>query len=165
MYGIHDLIRESINPALQLLPPVMDSISARIQLCATAVQESRIEVRKQIKGPAVSFYQFEKIGIQDVLERATSAQHAKKICDVFDVAPEVNAIYALMQKPEGDILASAFARLNYWNDRAPLPSHTAPVSVREAAAWAYYIKVWRPGKPHLSSWPMAYWRAYGANVG
>lgn len=165
MYGIHELIKESINPALNLLPPVMNSFPAVVQLCATSIQESRIEHRKQIGGPAVSFYQFEKIGIKDVLERPTSRQHAIKACEVFDVAPTVNDVYAIFQKTEGDILASVFARLNYWNERSPLPSLTTPPTTREAAAWAYYIKVWRPGKPHLSSWPMAYWRAYGGIVG
>lgn len=58
---------------------------------------------------------------------------------------------------EDDILAAAFARLLLFTDPKSLPA----IGAREAA-WAYYLRNWRPGKPHPQSWEECYSKATGA---
>lgn len=161
--NLHLLIRECINPALEFLPANFDSLNARILMGATCIQESDLIYRRQVKGPAVSFAQFERIGIKDVLERPTSAKLAAEACKFHNTAPTVNAVYERFKTPEGDILAMIFTRLNYWNNTKPLPQFNSRSS--EPLFWDYYKTTWRPGKPHLDRWPRSFWRAYGAFEG
>jgi hypothetical protein len=48
-------------------------------------------------------------------------------------------------------LAAAFARWLLYTDPAPLPKIGA-----ENGAWNYYLRNWRPGKPHPETWPANY---------
>jgi hypothetical protein len=57
-----------------------------------------------------------------------------------------------------DILAARLARLLLWTDPRPLP-----VRGDAAAGWNYYIRNWRPGKPHPQTWG-AFWREAEALV-
>lgn len=161
--NLHLLYNECVTPALAFLPPVMDSVPARIILGATTIQESDLRTRRQTGGPAVSFWQFEKIGIKEVLINPKTAAIAADACKFHNCEPSVNAVYEKFKLPEGDILAAIFARLNYWRVRDPLPKHNTPVA--ESAYWLYYKNTWRPGKPHLDRWPRSFWRAYGAIEG
>ncbi|MGL5703631.1 MAG: hypothetical protein ACRCW5_11040, partial [Cetobacterium sp.] len=52
-------IETIINPALELLPSKMNSDKAKVMLLAIGLQESRLIHRRQIRGPAKSFLQFE----------------------------------------------------------------------------------------------------------
>lgn len=53
-----------------------------------------------------------------------------------------------------DVLAAGLARLLLWSDPGRLPA------VGDAdAAWALYLRTWRPGKPHPETWPELYARA------
>ena len=52
-----------------------------------------------------------------------------------------------------DPLAAAFARLLLWTDPRPIPSGSPQ------AAWDYYIRNWRPGKPHRHTWDAFYRQA------
>ena len=57
-----EVLRLAIEPALLLLPARMESAEATVMLLAIGLQESRLEHRRQIKGPARSFWQAEKGG-------------------------------------------------------------------------------------------------------
>jgi hypothetical protein len=49
------------------------------------------------------------------------------------------------------------ARLNLWPDKHPLPAES-----QADAAYAYYLRVWRPGKTSPASWQanwLSAWRA------
>ncbi|MNL86831.1 hypothetical protein D3C87_2157110 [compost metagenome] len=46
------------------------------------------------------------------------------------------------------MLAAGVARLLLWTDPKTLPS-IGDVD----AAWALYLRTWRPGKPHPQTWP------------
>ena len=48
-------------------------------------------------------------------------------------------------------VAAGFARLLLWTDPRPLP---AIGDVK--AAWQYYLRNWRPGKPHEKTWAPLY---------
>ena len=51
-----------------------------------------------------------------------------------------------------DILAAVCARLLLWTDPHPLPT----IEDGPEAGWAYYVRNWRPGKPHRHTWD-AHW--------
>ena len=53
-----------------------------------------------------------------------------------------------------DVLACAFARLLLFTDPRPLPALGNP-----QAAWDYYVRNWRPGKPHRDTWDALYAKA------
>jgi len=134
----------AIEPALDLLPSRMDSAEARVMLLAIGLQESRFLYRKQIKGPARGFWQFERGGgVVGVLNHAATAHHANLICQARGVEPMSTDVYMALEKD--DVLAAAFARLLLWTDPYPIPDE-------KDAAWALYERTWRPGKPHRQTW-------------
>lgn len=120
----------------------MDSPAARAMLVAIALQESRIETRRQIGGPARGFWQFEQAGgVRGVLTHPLTAQLAAEVCDERSVKPTSPAVYARLEKD--DVLAAAFARLLLYPTKAALP-----LRGEYERSWRYYIEAWRPGKPH-----------------
>ncbi|MNL60597.1 hypothetical protein D3C87_1844250 [compost metagenome] len=66
--------------------------------------------------------------------------------------PDAASVYATLEKD--DVLASAFARLLLWTDPKALPDVGA-----KDAAWALYLRTWRPGKPHPQTWSDLYAKA------
>ena len=149
---IVDPIRDIIEPAAALLPS-MDSPKARVQLVANGLQESRFKHRRQIGGPARGFWQFERGGgVRGVLLHKSSAYDAVKICHARDVEATANAVYERLE--HDDILACCFARLLLFTDPARLPE----IGDVEGA-WAYYLRNWRPGKPHRKTWDDLYRQA------
>ena len=141
-----------LDKALALLPVKMDIPAARVQLLATGLQESGLTKRVQVingggRGPARGLWQNEQGGgVRGVLNHEASHVLALKVCAARDVAPTSAAVWARMEFD--DILAAAFARLLFFTDPKPLPA------VDDAdAAWALYLRVWRPGKPKPDTWP------------
>ena len=145
--------RGPIAAALSLLPDRLTSPEAEVQLLAIGLQESRFEHRHQIGGPAHGFWQFERGGaVAGVLTHAASRDLAKGLCAARGVAPTSAAVFDALE--HDDILAAGFARLLLWTDPRPLPR------IGEVqAAWDYYIRNWRPGKPHPKTWAPLYAQA------
>lgn len=142
------LTRHAIRPALDLLgADVFGSPRAIALMLAIAMQESRIQHRAQIGGPARGFYQFERGGgVAGVLNHPATSRHARAACEQLLVEPSADAVYAAIQY--NDILASVFARLLLWAAPGSLPgSDGGPDD-----AWNYYLAQWRPGKPHVATW-------------
>ena len=132
-----------LDPSLKLLPG-MDSPKARMMLLAIGLQESRFEHRRQIGGPARGFWQFESGGrVRGVLTHKASAYDAAKICHQRGVGSSTKEVYERLE--HDDILACCFARLLLLTDPKPLP-----VIGDVDGSWAYYLRNWRPGKPHPS---------------
>ncbi|MGP2435483.1 hypothetical protein ACTUQ0_14850, partial [Listeria monocytogenes] len=68
------------------------------------------------------------------------------------------AIYAAME--HNDILAAGVARLMLFTDAQRLPA------ANDAdAAWAAYLRIWRPGKPRPETWPAYHAQALQEVVG
>lgn len=153
-----DVLSSAIHPALVLFPSKMETDAACVMLLAIGLQESGFEHREQIGGPARGFWQFEKGGITGVLSHPTTSQYAEMVCAVRGVAPMLAPIYAELSRD--DVLAAAFARLLLWSDAEPLP----PISDVDAA-WALYLRTWRPGKPRRETWDAFYQRAVTAVTG
>ncbi|WP_063588223.1 hypothetical protein [Achromobacter ruhlandii] len=148
----------AITPAFALLPAKMDSREARCVMLAIGLQESRFTHRQQIGGPARGFWQFEKGtrascgGVWGVFLHAASKDHLAALCKARSVACDPDAIYAALEYD--DVLAAGVARLLLWTDPKALPS------VGDGdAAWALYLRTWRPGKPHPHTWPDLYRQA------
>jgi len=150
------ILSRVVGPGLALLPSKMDSDRARVMLLAIGLQESRFEHRRQIGGPARSFWQFERAGgVQGVLRHPSTAALAKAVCKERGVEPDATAVYSRLE--HDDLLACAFARLLLWSDPQPLP---APGYA--AASWQLYLRTWRPGKPHRTTWDDLYRQAVEA---
>ena len=141
-----------------VLPGRFASESATVMLLAIGMQESRFKYRQQIGGPARSFWQFEKAGgVVGVLRHKATARHARAVCVLRDIEPTADAVYAAMLTD--DLLGCAFARLLLYSDPKPLPEPGQIVT-----SWEYYIRNWRPGKPHRGTWDSLYSDALGHAV-
>lgn len=130
-----------------------DDPKARAMLVAIGLQEGRFLYRDQIDpagalGPATGAWQFERAGgVRSVLRHERTRGAAEALCDARGVAANEDAVWRRLV--EDDVLAAGFARLLLWSDPAPLP-RAAPESAAEA--WLYYLRNWRPGKPHRHTW-------------
>jgi hypothetical protein len=139
-----------LSPAFALLPSVMDSPEARVMLLAIGGQESNLEYRRQVFGPARGLWQFERGGgVRGVLEHLATREHAKRVCCARNARWNPMAVWVVLD--HDDILAAAFARLLLWTDPKPLP-RIGDVD----SAWRLYLRTWRPGKPHPGRWPAHY---------
>lgn len=142
-------LRQHVIPAAYaLLPPRMASREATAMLLAIAMQESRCDARRQIRGPARSWYQFERRGLAGVMTHAASAGplHAAQIALRYPT-DDLEMLYAAVE--HNDVLATVCARLLLWT----LPQ-AMPGPVDTEAGWQAYIDAWRPGKPRRASWDM-----------
>jgi hypothetical protein len=140
----------------EVLPGKFNSPEAEVLLLAIGLQESRFEHRQQIGGPARSFWQFERGGgVVGVLRHEATAKHAHAVCVLRGIAPTPEAVYARML--DDDLLGASFARLLLYSDPRPLP-----VLGKSAEAWEYYLRTWRPGKPHRKTWDALYDQALQA---
>jgi hypothetical protein len=147
------LLQGTIVPALDLLPAKMDTPAARILLLAIGLQESRFQHRRQIGGSARGFWQFERGGgVRGVLTHPASRDHAYRICYARGVAPVAATVHAALEFD--DEMAAVFARLLMWTDAWRLPG-----AGDVQGGWDFYIRTWRPGKPHPGTWPALYAQA------
>lgn len=139
----------TIRPALTLLPDIMRGRRAEAMLLAIGLQESRFKYRRQVGGgPARGFWQFERAGgVVGVMTHPESESLARSITEVLRYDFNSADIHAALE--HNDLLAACFARLLLWTDPEPLPG------IRSAAdqGWHYYLRTWRPGKPHPETWP------------
>ena len=135
-----------VEPGLILLPDNMASDQARVMLLAIAGVESNWGARRQIPGgEALGYWQFQQNATAGVLEKTpTLAQQVLDTCDV-PVSETWQAI------EYNDAVACAFARLLLWSDPALLHA----IGDR-AGAWAYYRRLWRPGRPDAGRWLTSY---------
>jgi hypothetical protein len=158
---LRDILLNVIDPALLLLPVPMRSDRARLMLLTIGLQESRFVYRRQIKGPARGFWQFElgtsasRGGVWGVYLHPRTRFHLHTLCEhrVVKFAPG----YVFDTLERDDVLAAGVARLLLWSDPAPLPAENEPEK-----AWELYLRTWRPGKPHPETWPALHARAVKA---
>ena len=142
-----DQVNETaVAPALALFPPKLTSPAARVMLLAIGLQESRFIYRRQIAGPARSFWQFEKGGgVRGVMTHPSTTALCRVLCRARSVEFDINAVYPAMEFD--DVLGAGMARLLLYSDPTPLPAINDP-----QAAWDCYVRNWRPGKPHRATW-------------
>jgi hypothetical protein len=122
----------------------------RLMLCI-ALQESGpgLNARYQnspatTPGPARGWWQFEQGGgVAGVLQHAASRTMAAEACSRVTVVPQPAAVWRAIEG--NDTLSCAFARLLMWTDPPALPT-------TEDSGWDFYMRLWRPGKPHRAAW-------------
>lgn len=138
---LSEIRRSAIEPALLLLPAKMCSPQAEVMLLAIGLQESRFVHRRQIRGPARSFWQAEQGGgmVHGVARHPVTSFLALAVADARAVAPiNDEQVHAAIEFD--DVLAAALARLLLWTDPARLPlEHDVE------GAWQLYLRTWRPG--------------------
>lgn len=122
-------------------------------LLAIGLQESLLIHRYQIvsgggKGPARGLWQFEKGGgVKGVLTHRSSSKTASIFAAYYSVSTDASVVWAALET--SDKLACAFARLLLLTDPKTLPEADF---LAQQEAWAYYLRNWRPGKPHPDAW-------------
>lgn len=139
----------AVEVALHELPSAMDTPAARMMLFAIAQQESGMIYRRQMPtGPARGLWQFEAGGgVRGVLTHKSSRFWARSALQARSISADTKTAWAALETD--DVLAAIFARLLLFTDPRPLPA-VHPSS--GGAAWDYYIRNWRPGKPHRDRW-------------
>lgn len=154
---IKEVNDEILTPSFRLLaggaiPRNYDTPEARVMLLAIGLQESRFLYRRQKGGPARGFWQFEHGGgVRGVLTHVTSAREIERV--LARVHVDKADVYTAIEWH--DTLAAVMARLLLYTDPRPLPAVTDT-----EGAWALYSRVWRPGKPHESTWAALHKGAY-----
>ena len=160
---LSEIRARAIKPALALLPARMSSPEAEVMLLAIGLQESRFEHRRQLvgspprpTGPAKSFWQAEQGGgmVSGLLHYHDDRVRdlAVGLCAVRGVEPAPRALWDAIE--QDDVLAAGLARLLLWTDPGRLPR------LGDAGgAWQLYVRTWRPGKPHRSTWADLYEQA------
>jgi hypothetical protein len=149
---IHDLI---LNPLFSVLPATMTTDSARAMLLAIGLQESKFKYRRQVRGPAMGFWQFETAGIIGVMTHHASVEYAESLLGMLVIENQDAVIYRAVQY--NDLLAAGLARLLLWT----LP-HALPERGDAQGAWEQYLEAWRPGRPHKETWETNWNEAWGA---
>lgn len=158
MILLDSILHDAVNPGLALLPPKMDTKETRVQMLAIGLQESEFMTRVQRTnsgkpGPARSYWQMERGGgVLGVLNFPGTKFMARDVCEKRGVAPNSLDVWTAME--HDDVLGAAFARLLLWTDPLSMPRVTDA-----AGAWALYLRVWRPGKPHPDKWAANHARA------
>lgn len=123
-------------------------------LTAIGLQESRFLHRRQIRGPARGFWQFEHGGgVRGVLKHPASAPHIRRVLAALCYGDDSEACYNALA--DNDVLACAFARLLLWTGSGALPRQGDA-----EGGWQYYLALWRPGKPHRETWDAFYAEAW-----
>jgi hypothetical protein len=154
-----DFIATILDPGLAFLDRVGGVGSddrARLLLAAIAIEESGLAARLQAPGPARGWWQMERAGgVRGVLNHPRSAIAAAKICSELCIPADETTVYEAMAW--SDLLSAAFARLLLWTDTAALP----PAGSTDAA-YAVYLRCWRPGKPSPKRWAGSYQQAMAA---
>ena len=147
----------TIPAAYSLLPDRMASPEATALLLSVGLQESEFLFRRQMpKGPARGFWSFERAGgVQGVLEHGATKRHVRIALEAlsYPTALDVYHVHAALE--HNDVLACCFARLLLWT----LPE-ALPWRLEVEVGWDQYLAAWRPGKPHIATWPKNYHLAW-----
>lgn len=146
----------------EVLPGRFADPRATVLMLAIGLQESRFRERIQLvgspprpTGPARGFWQFERGGgVVGVMSHNASARFARAVCAIESQAFDAASIHTRLGTASGDVMAAAFARLLLWTDPRALPAIGD-----EQGAWDYYLRLWRPGRPHRSTWTSLYQQA------
>lgn len=137
-----------------MLPAKFDSPEARALLVAIGLQESRFKYRRQIGGPARSFWQAESGGgFRGILFHAATKALARDILTRTGYGEPDESDFQAIE--HNDILACIGARLLLYTHPERLPERDEPLR-----GWDYYIHTWRPGKPHFHTWSEFYKQAW-----
>lgn len=152
------ILQNAIDPAHRLLKTfdILSDQRARLWSLTIAGQESHWKHRRQVGGPARSYWQGELTGgMILVLRHPATKRAAEGLVKTLDVGepnlstfvfPTDRTVYEAIAWH--DVLAAGLARLLLFSDAAALPNMDDV-----AGGWTYYKRVWGPGAPHPETWP------------
>jgi hypothetical protein len=149
------LLKTIIRPTLDWMTAFtklpLSGPAAEVMLLATALQESGLRDRDQgddrVNGPALGFWQFERIGVAGVLTHHRSGPKMINILDFWMLPRDIDALWITIENC--DRTATMFARMLLWRHKDPLPD---PLPEGCLDGWESYLDLWRPGKPHADRW-------------
>lgn len=164
-----DYVKQVIPEAMKYLPIKMNTKESEVMLTAIALQESGMASRWQIidvkdkskKGPARGLHQFEqgtrasRGGVWGIYLHPASTPHLHGVCAKLGIEFTPEAVYKAIE--ESDVFSTICARLLLLTDPRALPKRG-----EQQAAWDYYNRNWRPGRPHPDKWPSNYSKAINA---
>jgi hypothetical protein len=153
------LLTYIIPAAYSLLPEAMRSERATALLLAIALQESGVTKRRQTRGSARGWWQFEVAGVHAVLTHRASKAGIAAVVSTLRYSLVATALQKAAE--HNDVLACALARYLLWTDPEPLPDRNGA-----DAGWAIYLRTWQPGRPHPEKWAAnfsAAWKAVQPN--
>lgn len=147
---IYHTYAHTVPAAYSFLPEAMRSSEATAMLLAIGLQESKFSARRQLpKGPARGFWQFERGGgVYGVMNHRSTARHATRILDSLRYQKGMDDYKVHAALEHNDVLACCFARLLLWTIPSALPKR-GDLDL----SWGQYLAAWRPGKPHVATWP------------
>jgi hypothetical protein len=150
----HQIILEPGIALLERFTGMKPSREIKVPLMAIAGQESNWDARLQVPvAYARSYWQFEQGGgVAGVLAHGASRDKIRVVCAELDIPCDVGTVYNAMAW--NDVLALSMARLLIWTDPPALPALGD-----RSAAWALYMRCWRPGAPHPQTWDARYDKA------
>lgn len=146
-----------IPAAYEMLPFKMRDPESKAMLLAIGLQESRFEHRRQVGGPALSFWQAESGGgFRGILTHPATREVARELLQRMAYGEPDESDFRALE--DNDILAACGARLLLWShpDKLPGPGE-------QDRAWQYYLATWRPGKPKPDTWPQS-WKLAGEEL-
>lgn len=109
-------------------------------------QIARYENVKPVYGPARGYGQFEMGGgIIGVLRHSATKAEIRAVLKELNYDDDTVTSYFKIE--DNDVLCAAYCRLLLWTDPKPLP---AIGDIGDS--WEYYLRCWRPGKPHPETW-------------
>jgi len=150
--NLRDALEVAVLPGLSLLPDLMDTPNARANLLTIGMQESRFKHRRQIGGPARSFYQFEGgqySGVAEVLTNKATKTIVQGVLDKLQYTYDRETCFTAIE--HNDMLATVFARLLLFTLPCVLPGRND-----YDESWRQYIAAWHPGRPHRETWDSFY---------
>lgn len=155
-----DYVRQYVLPAAYaLLPPSMRSDEATAALLTIGLQESGFRARVQIPvAHAHGFWQFERNGgCAEVLTHPACKGHLASVLAVLQYPPLTTSVIRTPSQAtatlhdaiiDNDVLAAVCARLLL----RTLPEALPPLTSDPDVGWQQYIRAWKPGRPHRSTW-------------
>ena len=149
------IVRPALRDAVALTGQTrLHTQLAEKYLLAIGLQESRLleTLQRGAGGQAMptlarGFWQFEKGGGARGVLRHASTEWFRQLLSEADWPLDVDALHYMLAYNQH--LAAVAARALLWTDSQALRDD-------EGYAWDYYMRVWRPGKPHPSTWG-AFW--------
>jgi hypothetical protein len=146
-------VRAHVLPAAEsVLPAATVSPEARAFVLAIGWQESRFKHRRQTRGPALGFWQFEAGGgVAGVMSHRKSNPIIAGALAGLMYPKTISPVAIHWALEHNDVLAACFARALLWTLPDALPTRVEP-----GRGWAQYLAAWRPGKPKPETWDEAW---------
>lgn len=143
-----------VRPTLAWLGPPYVSDEAELMLATIGLVESRFEVRRQEPvAHAMGWWQFERAGGCTEFETSMKLAAFRRAATRLGFSTKASSTHQAIGLG-ADNLACIMARAVLWLDPKPLPR----IGERDAA-YEYYLRRWRPGKPSRSRWNVCYAQA------